>query len=209
MPPRRFQIRVVRRRRLNAVRRPARRGIVVKKLVGSNVHSFKRTVFNSGAVSGSTLNDVYGALSFNLSSVPNYTEFTALFDQYRIDAVKVTFMPRANSAELGTNQGITKLFTVVDYDDAATPTAINELMQYENLKTTRSTDDHNRTLRPMLARAVYQAGLTAYGTGRGWVDCANPSVPHYGLRYALQQLPAGNQSYDLKIKYYLSFKNVV
>lgn len=207
---RRRPVRVVRRRRINMVRRPIGRTIVTKKLMGSKVHYFKRTAFYSGMIAGSTLLDVGGALVFQLNSLPNYTEFTNLFDMYRINGVKVTFMPRGNSAEVGTNQGIVKLFSAIDYDDNTTPASLSEILQYETLKTTNSTRDHKRYIKPKLARVLYQAGASnAYGAGTGWIDCSNPQVPHYGMKYVLQQLPAGAQSYDCKITFYLAFKNVV
>lgn len=211
MPIRRraIRLRVVRRRRYAAARRPAR-SLVVKKLINSNVHKFNRTIFYNGAISGSTVVDTFGAQYFRLVDIPNYTEFTNLFDMYRIDAVKITFMPRGNSAEVGTNQGLVKFFSVIDYDDITTPTAINDLLQYENLKVTNTAKNHSRTIRPKLAKAMYQTAIgTAYGAGTGWVDCANPTVPHYGLKWALQQLPAGTQNIDIMLKFYMSFKNVV
>lgn len=185
-----------------------RRGQVIKKL-SQGVHYFKRTLYASGAIAGSSITDVFGATGFQLSSLPNYTEFTALFDMYKITGVKVTYMPRANSAEAGTNQGLVKFFSVIDYDDTTAPTAINDLLQYESLKVSNSSRDHTRFLKPKIARAIYQSGVsTAYGASTGWIDCDNASVPHYGLKYALQQLPSGNQSFDVKITYYLAFKNV-
>lgn len=185
------------------------RSKVLTKVSGSKVHYFKRTAYYSGSISGSTVLDTFGATAFALNLCPNYTEFTTLFDMYKICAVKVSYMPRANSAEVGTNQGLVKFFTVVDYDDSNNPTSINELLQYESLKTTNTTKDHNRYLKPKLAKALYQSAVsTAYGATRGWIDCENPGVPHYGLKYALQTLPTGNQSYDVKVTYYLAFKNV-
>lgn len=207
---RRLRVRVVRRRRINAVRRPIGRTLVTKKLMGSKVHYFKRTAFYSGFITGSTLTDVTGALQFQLNSLPNYTEFTNLFDMYRINGVKVTLMPRGNSAEVGTNQGLVKLFSVIDYDDNIAPAALTEVLQYESLKTTNTSRDHKRYIKPKLSRVLYQPGaVNAYGASNGWIDCTNPQVPHYGMKYVLQQLPAGAQSYDCKITFYLAFKNVV
>lgn len=196
---------LIRRRRMA---RPMR-SLVVNKLAGRRVHYFKRTAYYSGFISGSTLVDTYGALQFALSQVPNNGEFTALFDQYKINGVRVRLSPRANSAEIGTNQGLIKMFTAIDYNDITAPTAINDLLQYENCKATSSNREHVRYLKPKVEKAVYQSALvTGYGAGTAWIDTANPSVPHYGLKFALQQLPAGNQSYDVQVTYYLAFKQV-
>lgn len=194
---------------------PKRRLIRRKRLArrvprSAKVHNFKRTVYLSGAVAGSTLLDVFGRSGFSLANVTNYTEFTALFDMYRINGVKVRFMPRANSSEAGTNQGLVKFFTVVDYDDVSVPTSISQLLQYENVKITNTARDHTRYFKPKIAAQVFQNAVgTGYAPRSGWIDCDNPTVEHYGLKWALQQLPAGNQSMDIAITYYMSFKHVL
>lgn len=174
------------------------------------VHRFKRAVFYSGSISGSTILDTFGGVRFRLVDVPNVTEFTNLFDQYKIDGVKIHFLPRGNTAEVGTNQGIVKFFSAIDYDDITAPGSINDILQYENVKTTRSTQDHSRYIKPKVAGLAYQTAVgNAYMPKRGWIDCANTTVEHYGIKWALQQLPAGSQTFDIKVDYYLSFKNVV
>jgi len=177
------------------------------RLIVPGTHEFKRTVYLPAftSVAGS---NVFGALNFNLAAVPGASEFTALFDMYKISAVKVMFMPRGNSAEVGTNNNNGKMFTVLDYDDDTVPGAIDTLMQYEGLKTTSLTQDHTRYLKPKFARSIYQSAVTtAYGVGSGWIDCDSSPVPHYGVKYALQGT-AGANIIDLKVTYYLKFKNV-
>lgn len=201
--------RVVRRRRLNMVSRPVRRGLAMTKVIGSKIHYFKRTAFYSGYISGSTTADVGGALIGQLNQVPGYTEFTSLFDQYKIVALKMRLSPRANSAEIGTNQGLVKVFTALDYDGGTAPSVIADVLQNETLKITKSNKDHVRYFKPK-----FNASTTAVtGTGQqpttGWLDCSNVTVAHHGLQYVIQQLPAGVQSWDIYVTYYLAFKNVV
>lgn len=193
---------LIRRRRL------ARPRLV--RRVPNPVHYFKRTAYYSGYINGSTLADVGGNLIGQLSQVPNFGEFTALFDMYKILGMRFRFSPRANSAEVGTNQGLIKFMTAIDYDSSTTTGTMADLLQYESLKVTQSNREHVRYIKPRIAQSVYQSALTTgYSPGRGWIDCENNTVPHYGLRFLLQQLPAGNQSYDIQVTYYLAFKNTV
>lgn len=186
-----------------------RKRLVRRKPARQAVHNFKRTAYYNGLIAGSTLSDVAGGFMAQLNQVPNYTEFTNLYDMYRINGVRWRISPRANSAEVGTNQGLVKLFTAVDYDDIVTP-SLTDILQYQSLKVTRTDRDHVRYVKPTISQAVYQTAVgTGYGSTRGWIDCANPTVAHYGLKYLLQQLPAGNQQFDVQVTYYLSFKNVV
>lgn len=207
MPRARVSRAVVARRYRIRVRRARVLGLAMRKAT-QGTHHFKRTVYYNGAINGSNVIDQFGALQFNLSALPAYTEFTNLFDMYRINKVKVTFMPRANNADISATAGQVKFFSVLDYDDASALGNIGELMQYENLKTTRCTSDHSRTLAPRFASEVYQNSVTTgYSSRRGWLDCDNPSIQHFGLKWGWQQLPTGAQSMDLKVEYYLSFRN--
>lgn len=194
------------RRRRPAVRRLRRR--IPRGMGGRQiVHSFKRTVWQSAAFSvGAVV--ASGAISFNLNALPNVTEFTSLFDQYRINAVKITFMPRGNSAEVGTNNNNTKLFTVIDYDDDTAPATLDALLQYETLKTTTVARDHTRYMKPRFAVTTYQTALTTgYGSRTGWIDCESNLVPHYGLKYWVPAV-AGANIVDIKTEYYVSFRGV-
>lgn len=174
------------------------------------VHRFVRSQFYSGAISGSTVVDTFGAYYFRLADLPNSSDFTNLFDQYRIDKVTIRFMPRANSSEAGTNQGMVKLFITLDRDDITTPTSISEMLQNDTCKVSPSTRIVSRTLKPKFAQEVFQSAVsTGYGARSGWLDCSNNLVQHYGVKWGLQQLPSGSQTYDVHIKYHLSFKNVI
>jgi len=197
--------------RRRAVRRPRRRAALrrsrMPRSMVQSVHYFKRSVwlpsqFTMGAAA------VFGALNFNLNALPNATEFTTLFDQYKICNVKVSFMPRGNSAEGGTNNNIGKLFTVIDYDDDTAPTSIDQLMQYPNLTTTAASRTLTRSLKPKFAASVYQtAVLSGYGARTGWLDCDATVVPHYGIKYAAQAT-AGANIFDLKIDYIIACKGI-
>lgn len=201
-----------RRMRRRPARRPrVRRGgasRVLRSLIPSQaIHTFKRSYYIPSYATVTTAN-VYGAYAFNLNDVPNASEFTALFDQYRINSVRWRLIPRGSSSEAGTNNNVGKIFTVLDMDDGVAPTSIDTLCQYPNMKTTRTTSDHTRTLRPAFASTVYNTStLSAYGQRRGWLDCDYSQVPHYGVKWAIQGT-AGAQIFDLLIDYSVSFKGI-
>lgn len=202
-------------RRFGPVRRRGMRGIRRARAVRQPVQFFKRSVYLSGALTASSAADVYGSNVFSLNAIPNHTEFTALYDQYKINMIKIQYIPRGNSTDIqtGTTTGqSTGLFTVLDYDDNNVPTSIDELMQYQNMKMSRSHQIHKRIIKP-LARINVVGSLGAgvngmYGHRNPWIDCNSPNVPHFGIKYAIQQVPNGSQIYDVKIDYYLAFKNV-
>lgn len=205
-----------RRRRRNM---RLRRGMIGRR-IAQPVQYFKRSVYLSGNIVTSVTSDTFTNQFFSLSNVPNYTEFTNLYDQYKINAVKVTLIPRGNTAEITASSGASTVFqgqsvgvfSVIDYDDTAALANINEACQYQNMKMTRATQQHSRYLKPRFnLLSVTNQGTGATGASqntRGWLDCDYINVPHYGVKWALQQNVNYNLTYDVKIDYYLAFKNV-
>lgn len=157
--------------------------------------------------------DYFGASSFALINLPNQSEFTSLYDQYKILKVKWQLLPRGNSAELGNNTAASgmmgRVFTCLDYDDSNSPASFNEMCQYENLKKTSTAVSHTRSFVPKYTREVATGlGTTANEPATGFIDCTNNSVLHRGIKIGIQAPPAGSQVYDLLVTYKLAFKNV-
>jgi len=166
----------------------------VGKIVVSRqqITTFQRTYTGPTIIPSTTL-DQQGALSFALSSLPSYTEFTALYDQYRIIQAVVRFIP---TSQVSTS---TPLLTVLDFDDAATPSAVTDIQQYATLQITESGGYCERVLNPHPATAMYSGAFTSFGSPSGgprgpWIDSASPSVLYYGLKYYLVAQTANNTS---------------
>lgn len=208
-----------RRRRMGKRRYRSRRMQRKRSRIANTVHSFIRTTENTFSVTyGTTL---YKADDFRLSYTPAASEFTPLYDQYRIKSIKRTIFYSSTGADTtGTTgpygpAGCPMLYMVRDYDDAVVPTATTELMQRPYCSIRRLTSVNKVFIRPRMARAIYQPGATfAYGTTRGWLDVTNPDVPHYGLKYII--VPQGGfyttpgtiyGTVRIVDKYYLQFKN--
>lgn len=206
-----------RRRRL-MVRRPRRVMRSRRAINKTNVHHFVRWEpqddpnvlscnFGSSGVSPT-------ALTFSLDKVVNPSEFTQLYDQYKIKGIKIYF---DYSPDVGGGTGATslmpKLWIKRDYDDASTPT-LTQMTESNQSRCIRFND--NRTtfsifIRPSTLKSIYRTSLTqAYGPEwRQWLDCANPDIPHYGLKLLAQGLPSTNLgAITVRCKYYLAFKNV-
>lgn len=180
------------------------------------VQFFKRSTYLSGIVSANSTSDVFGTQVFSLSQVPKFSEFTELYDQYKINLVKWYLIPRGNQSDVGTSTTTGQLmgvFSALDYDDNTAPTSIQDIMEYQNSKMTRSYQMHKRVLKPRARVNVVGSGGAGVngqimGSKNPWIDCNAPTTPHFGVKYVLQQLPAGTQMYDMKIDFYLAFKNV-
>lgn len=182
---------------------------VIRKRTGIKqpVQYFKRTLYAKGYKVSSTTADTFLSFPASLGQVPNSSEFVALYDQYKICGIKWTLMPRTTEAGVTTNSGV--VGSVIDYDDSNVPTATDQLAQYQNFRMTRGNMIHKRYFKPAISQLMYQSGvINAYGPKKGaWIDITYPDVPHYGLKAVIQQTDSV-LTYDLKVDYYLAFKNV-
>lgn len=203
------------RRRYKARKAQLKRRRVARGRVGKirqPVHYFKRSVFTPAAFTVSAGTDFFNASQFQLGFLPDVTDFTSLYDQYKILSVTIKLMPRGNSSDVGVAAGIgnmTRVFSVLDYDDSVVPTSLNQLIQYQNLKTTNSTSIHTRTLKPMFIKEVQTiTGTGGSPTRGGWIDVLNTNVQYRGVKWCIQAPSNGSVVYDQMVTYNLAMKNV-
>lgn len=189
----------------------------------TKIYRFKRARYAQGNIVcvGDQIN--LGAQTFTLSQLPNATEFTQLYDQYKITGIKFEIIPtyNVNAVAQVTDDTASNLYliptvhTVLDFDDHQAPANLEELMQYQNLKTTRGNVIHKRYWKPKAIAVLQNTTGTPLEFARGlsneWIDCGNPNVLHYGLKWAIMphtSAPDTIVKYDVKVTYYMIFKNV-
>jgi len=153
--------------------------------------------------------DVFVALAFQLSDLPDYTEFTNLFDQYCIVGVQIRISPRTNN---GGAIGPTFLYGLKDLSDAAIPSSLQQFREYQTVKeytvTTQTNTPWTIKVSPRVALGTYAGSVfTGYSSpGMTWQGSQTPTTQHYGLKLAI---PAGvsgssNQwSYDMDFCYHV------
>jgi len=180
------------------------------------VQFFKRSVYSTAYLTATSAGAFGSSKNFKLTDVPNATEFTNLYDQYQIKGIKITLIPRANSADVINGslvQPIGNLWSVIDYDDGTAPTTIDTVLQYPNLKRTQMVKSHSRYFKPKYVQQLYSsAAVVGYGNAHpnSWIDCNSSAVEHYGLKFWVDLIPTVGTTiqYDAHIIYYLAFKNV-
>lgn len=76
---------------------------VPRQIVRSSVANFKRTLYYSNwSFSTASTSGFYRLFSPSFGDLPNVSEYTALFDQYKVNAIKITFLPKFGSTDAGT-----------------------------------------------------------------------------------------------------------
>lgn len=156
--------------------------------------------------------------SYSLDQVNNYTSFTDIFDQYKINCIvqKISCIEGSNTAG---NPGLI-MYTLIDHDDATLPANAPEMLDNSKTRSHLITGNQPRTitrkLRPVPSSAYFGGGvLTATGYGPQyrpqWIDTRSPGVPHYGLKIGWDTSAAPlntPMTFVLETNYYLSFKHI-
>lgn len=162
----------------------------------------------------------FGAgVDWTLGDLPAKSDFTSLFDHYSIEQVDVEIDCLQNSAASGASgatvtSAMPSITYVPDFDDSAAPASANEINEYQRAKvwTFRGSGKPLKfSIKPRTALTVYQGITSAYAAGPENVslNLAYPDVPHYGLKFWVNNMEAtgtnGADTLRVKMRYHLRF----
>lgn len=165
-----------------------------------------------------TSDNYWTFIQFQLSQTPNFSEFTALYDQFMIDKVKMIFEYAHNSSDASSlSVPLPKIVTFNDWDDRSAVT-YSELQQREAV-THRSTLGRGlvtRTIRPKIKLYGEQTSIPASVSNpgatykRSWIDCAVPTWAHYGIKLVILDWPdlPAKPILRVRLEYTIKFRNV-
>lgn len=168
-------------------RRRFRRSSYTKRS-GQKVFTFKRTKVSYISIENTLAT---AANSYKLNDLTDYTEFTNLFDEYKISGIKEKFIfdttvnltPAGNAAAVMPN-----LYHYLDYNDATPPASIAEMSQDDSLKINRLDKVVTRFFRPKILMSASDGAtntLAITPKGNPWISTAQPGIIHYGFKYAV------------------------
>jgi hypothetical protein len=166
-----------------------------------DVHRFVRREFRELSIGAAGAGVGFG-YSFALDQLPNYTDFTNLFDSYRIDRVDAIILGSGNALQV---------YSAADYDDAVAPSGIADMLERQNVVVkTVTVNNPNGWRMSLVPRAPIEGAggagpqMSPVGT---WVDCADASLQYFGLKFWIQPL-TGTVALQpsLVLTYHLSFR---
>lgn len=154
-------------------------------------------------------------LAFRLQDLPNYAEFTALFDLYQIRKITICVEPWFNASELtvGLLDSYKAWSSVIDYDDATAPATENEIMEYAKTKRHNAGKMKYISFKPRISQLAFKTGGGTIGYTEGkknvWCDCTNPDIEHYGFKAYFPYLGIGlnRNKYKITAKYTIGLKD--
>lgn len=190
---------------------------VARPLRDNRIYRFTRTAIISQPVydyTGPTNfagNGVAGY--FQLGQAPGSSEFTALFDVFRIAGITMRFIYGQNTQDASATRAIPNLVLVHDYDDGTALSGLTEYGQYTQCHVHRMDKEFKTSFQPRTSMAVYNGAFTGYATTSKdiWYDCASSGIQFYGVKWAIDPVVYGAGTtvigqLSLIIEYNLEFK---
>lgn len=147
--------------------------------------------------------DVIGSMSVSLNQLLNYTEFTTLFDKYRIDWIRLRVFSGANTAAINGKGLLPSLVWSTDEDDAVTTgltvDGIREKMGCKERQFPQDGRPISIFIRPKIASMNAFGGLTTTVSGvsvkkADYINSSFAGLPHYGLKFAIRDLNLDTQA---------------
>lgn len=160
--------------------------------------------------------------TFTLNTLQDVSLFYQLYDQYRINAITVTFEPLITEAydDLSTGVPIRKyppiLITLLDPDDSSVAGS-DYAVWMENPRSRKRILNrvHSFTFKPKLLMPAYNTGITNgyVPTKTRFISIADDNVPHYALKWFLYDQYASSVGSSplarITYKYNVSFRVAV
>lgn len=188
----------------------------------------ERTWYSGSWTPGSAAtNDFWRYITVNLGACPNVTEYTALFEQYKVNSITFTLRPRydgfngENTTDTTlpgvTNQGATRVHTVIDPRSNTSPsgayTAATLNLFLENGKVKSFSGSRTITIpirSPCYVNDVNGVTGAANPSCRNqWFSTAATGITFRGVHIFLQDVNLTGvfgQAFDIFTKMNMSFK---
>ena len=157
---------------------------------------------------------------FTMNQIPRHPEFTAMFDKYKINGVKLTFSLEGDTSDILETNGLSMVWRYdTDGHSIQDSASVNTMLQSGNCKVVTFSQNktrHSIFLKPKTLTPIFCGSATAFGYNAGnkkmWLDTNSPNILHYGLEYGFMN-PSNTlgQSVTLQIiyTYYISLKGII
>lgn len=203
-----------------ATRQVPRRRKMVRRMVSrpvrslnNAVHTFRRNA-TAATVTGNVAYAPYqSSTNIALTQVVNSTDFTNLFDQFRINYVVIKFWLRIDpSAQAAGSASFPKLYWVRD-KNSTTVLSQNEMRERADCKIVVMNPNRPVVMKfkpNLLTQQLYTAvGTSSYTPAYNqWIDAKTSAATfYYGALWNIDDLTNTNYKVDIESTYYFQCKN--
>lgn len=176
---------------------------IMKTPVYRPVYKFNRCLESAYDVATDGINPALYGFQFALNSLPSFTDFTNLFDMYRIVKIEIDWIPEyteLTDAALVSNAVNVRFNSAVDISDSAAPSSVTAILGYQQLSSTGITKPHKRVFTP----CFLMSGLIPC---QCWIPTSNPVERHYGIKVAIE--PTGvAMNFKSRVRLFVECANV-
>lgn len=211
-----------------ARRRAAKRRSLRKRNTSQPTMNVTRTWWSQNWVpTVTTTGDFWKYLSLSISSIPNVTEYTNLFDAYKVNSLTFTLRPRYDNFAGNdttdttlpgvTNQGGNQVHVIIDPKSPVTPggtynsTNLNAFLENGKVRTYRGQNPVKIHIKyPCLADDV-NGSTNSIFKRCPYILCAQPNAVIRGAHVFIQDVNftgVFGQSYDLFVTTNITFKGM-
>lgn len=187
---------------------------IKSKSVYDNVHLVKRYGKIKYGYPGSLVMDYINnpaddqthVFHFTLNAVAGYQDFTKLYDQYKIRAVSVSFIPMVNITSATLSGYASLIYSTYDFngETGSPPPTKDEIREYQYCKWSPYGEIHTRYFYPRMTDTGIKPGP------QNWISTVADQIRYNGLIVNVSNVPSidvGEPIYKIEVRYYLSFKN--
>jgi len=190
----------------------------------NKVHSFIRLCDKNTQYPGAngpntiteTGSDQHLTYSFKLDNVVNPSDFTNLYDQYKINKITLMIEPLYDQPLNGSFAIQKRIRVVHDYNDNNPLTDEDDYLEYSNCKsyTPFTKRGIKITLFPKLNNILENVGgaanaFNSVNSNKVWLNVDSDEVPHFGIKIFIPGTLSGEevQLFRVRAKYHISLKN--
>ncbi len=152
---------------------------------------------------------VTGAYSFTLSNLDQSASFQAIFDEYRIEAVRFTIYPTSNALQVPTTSttAFTQLYNIIDYNGGSTPNTAALCREKESCVILQPGESCSRVFKPQP-----QTSSGIIQPDSQWSRTTTLDLTWYGTTIFVPQVTAAQtllQVWNIEVEYFLAFRNLI
>lgn len=179
--------------------------------VSRQIHRFRRMLGNNNVSGNVAYAPFQGSTTWTLSGVINSSEFSSLYEQYRIDYVQMKWYLRIDpSAQTAASASYPKLYISRDYDSSGLLSQ-SEMRERANTKIIVMNPNRPVTFgyKPNVLAETYRGtATTSYAPKwKQWLTMTANDVLHYGHIWNIDDLTNTNYKVDMEYTVWFSCKN--
>lgn len=125
-----------------------------------------------------------GTINFQFDMLPGFSDFTTLYDKYKVHGYSVKWVPLQNVATPASASSLPTITFCTDQDDSTIPTDDLDLRQRANCKIRRLDKPVGLYVRPKILQDVQTStGTGAVVTSPKYLDLSDTNVQHRGVKF--------------------------